>query len=295
MSFRAEPGRAARQGGSRASSTRPRSLRTLEEAAQPPRVNPDNPHSSEFYRAIQFTGRQLIKLHNPLYEQLVSCKQLGANEEGRRRSVQKPLERVDMKYCSAKCASSIRSKFRSWTSRAPRRTRRGRSAHSEYKRAQVQTALRRVMGSLADAPGMSLDSDVALIGTGIAPLVPRAICLSQGKQRSPAESRSRFFPGGLRASARSHSARRPRRYARAPARCRTPSGCSRSCGRIFRARSSTGPARSRLRIASTFTIPRPRTCARAPDSGLEPGHGLRARARSASCSKICTSSARISG
>ena len=28
---------------------------------------------------------------------------------------------------------------------------RGRSAHSEYKKAQVQTAMRRVMGALADA------------------------------------------------------------------------------------------------------------------------------------------------
>jgi hypothetical protein len=34
----------------------------------------------------------------------------------------------------------------------------GRSAHSEYKRAQVQTALKRVMGALVDWPNASGNS-----------------------------------------------------------------------------------------------------------------------------------------
>ena len=49
----------------------------LDQAARYPTVNPDNPHSSEFYRSIQFTCRQLIKLRNPLYDDLKELKNLG--------------------------------------------------------------------------------------------------------------------------------------------------------------------------------------------------------------------------
>ncbi len=122
----------------------------LEDAARPPRVNPENPHSSEFYRAIQFTCRQLIKLRNPLYEELKSLKSLQkglvAGSE-----VSKGIERLDLKHVQKEVRFFYPFEVQLVDRASAEDNERGRSAHSEYKRAQVQTALRRVMGTFADA------------------------------------------------------------------------------------------------------------------------------------------------
>jgi uncharacterized protein (TIGR04562 family) len=121
----------------------------LEEAAQPPRVNPDNPHSSEFYRSIQFTGRQLIKLTNPLYDQL---KELKVHSRSKVDELAKAVERIDMRYLQREVRFFYPFECQVVDEKSNEDNEKGRSAHSEYKKAQAQTALRRVMGSLADGP-----------------------------------------------------------------------------------------------------------------------------------------------
>lgn len=123
-------------------------ITALEAAAQPPRVNPDNPHSSEFYRSIQFTGRQLIKMTNPLFDQLKEVKALG---RGRTDDLSKALEKIDTRYLQREVRFFYPFEVQVVDQKSNEENEKGRSAHSEYKRAQVQTALRRVMGSLADA------------------------------------------------------------------------------------------------------------------------------------------------
>lgn len=119
----------------------------LENGARVPEVNPDNPHSSEFYRAIQFTCRQLIKLKNPLYSHLREVKQsvktLGAPEE-----VIKGLEQIDLKYVQREVRFFYPFEVQVMDRVSAEENEKGRSAHSEYKRQQVQTALKRVMGAL---------------------------------------------------------------------------------------------------------------------------------------------------
>jgi uncharacterized protein (TIGR04562 family) len=123
----------------------------LEEAAVPPLVNPDNPHSSEFYRAIQFTARQLIKLTNPLYDDLRELKTLSkARPLGD--DVAKVLDRIDLKHIQREMRFFYPYEVQIMDLRSHEENERGRSAHSEYKRAQVQTAQKRVMGSLAGGP-----------------------------------------------------------------------------------------------------------------------------------------------
>lgn len=122
----------------------------MEMAAQSPRVNPDNPHSSEFYRAIQFTCRQLIKLKNPLYDDLkelrAQVRSKGADEE-----ILKALERVDFKHIQREVRFFYPYEVQIVDQKSAEDNEKGRSAHSEYKRAQIQTALKRVMGSFQDA------------------------------------------------------------------------------------------------------------------------------------------------
>jgi uncharacterized protein (TIGR04562 family) len=127
----------------------------LEEAAQPPRVNPDNPHSSEFYRSIQFTGRQLIKLTNPLYNELKELKSLmkkaTKEESDLVQKTEKIVEKIDLRNIQREVRFFYPFEVQVVDEKSNDENEKGRSAHSEYKRAQGQTALKRVMGSLADA------------------------------------------------------------------------------------------------------------------------------------------------
>lgn len=125
-------------------------VKRLDTAAQPATAETDNPHSSEFYRAIQFTGRQLIKLRNPLYEDL---KELKAQAKGGElsESAAKIVERVDLKYIQKEVRFFYPFEVQVLDQASAEENEKGRSSHSEYKRAQVQTALRRVMGALAGA------------------------------------------------------------------------------------------------------------------------------------------------
>lgn len=124
-------------------------LKKLELAAQPPRVNPENPHSSEFYRAIQFTCRQLIKLQNPLFDELKELKS-AAKSRACPENLSKSIERIDLKHVQREIRFFYPFEVQVVDSRSAEENERGRSAHSEYKRSQVVTALNRVMGNLTD-------------------------------------------------------------------------------------------------------------------------------------------------
>ena len=63
----------------------------------------------------------------------------------------KALERIDLKYVQREVRFFYPYEIQVVDRRSSDENEKGRSAHSEYKRAQAQTALRRVMGSLVDA------------------------------------------------------------------------------------------------------------------------------------------------
>ena len=124
--------------------------------------NKENPHSSEFYRAIQFTCRQLIKLQNPLYNELRELKQIAKSNaqaggaasapdtDSRLSAMLASLDRIDLKYVQREVRFFYPYEVQVMDRQSAEENEKGRSAHSEYKKAQIQTALRRVMGSLVD-------------------------------------------------------------------------------------------------------------------------------------------------
>lgn len=143
-------------------------LSELEAVARPPAVSPDNPHSSEFYRAMQFTCRQLIKLRNPLYEDLKTLKALARGKPGGSASAPalvpatvpaslpddallKHIERIDLKHIQREIRFFYPFEVQVVDKKSAEENEKGRSAHHEYKRAQVQTAMRRVMGTFVSA------------------------------------------------------------------------------------------------------------------------------------------------
>ncbi|MGK5082940.1 TIGR04552 family protein [Bdellovibrionota bacterium FG-1] len=120
-------------------------LLELETACLPPVTSSENPHSSEFYRAIQFTCRQLIKLNNPLYDDVRELKSL-VKQKGAQEEIAKRIDRIDLKYLQREIRFFYPFEVQIMDVKSADQNEKGHSAHSEYKKAQVQTALRRVMG-----------------------------------------------------------------------------------------------------------------------------------------------------
>ena len=120
----------------------------LENATQQTQANSDNPHSSEFYQAIQFTCRQLIKLKNPLYHDLKELKGFARSSVVENENVLKIMERIDLKYIQREIRFFYPYEIQLMDKRSFEENEKGRSAHSEYKRAQIQTAMKRVLGVL---------------------------------------------------------------------------------------------------------------------------------------------------
>ncbi len=121
----------------------------VEGAALPVAVNPENPHSSEFYRAVQFTCRQLIKFRNPIHDDLRELK-ASTKATPQAPEIQSLIDRIDLKHLAREVRFFYPYEVQLLDIQSHEENERGRSAHSEYKKAQALTALKRVMGPLAN-------------------------------------------------------------------------------------------------------------------------------------------------
>lgn len=107
----------------------------------------ENPHSSTSYRSIQFTARQLIKLRNPLYDQLRELRRQ-KSVEGSDQS--RLIQKLDLNYVQKELHFFYPFEVQIVDQASHIENERGRSAHAEYKKAQLVTAKRRVLGKLND-------------------------------------------------------------------------------------------------------------------------------------------------
>jgi len=91
----------------------------------------------------------LIKLRNPLYDDLKEIKALekaGSLPE----SLSKIADRIDLKHIQREVRFFYPFEVQIMDEHSARENEQGQSSHSEYKRAQIQTAMKRVLGSLMD-------------------------------------------------------------------------------------------------------------------------------------------------
>ncbi len=107
----------------------------------------DNPHSSSFYKTIQFTVRQLIKIQNPLYEDL---KVLKASIKGKPlpEDILKITDKIDLKNLQKEIRFFYPFEVQICDEESHQENVAGLGSHSSYKKSQLQTALLRVMGDL---------------------------------------------------------------------------------------------------------------------------------------------------
>lgn len=127
-------------------------LKTLEDIQTRDYQTGQNPFRSEHYRAIQFTCRQLIKIKNPVADQVRELKGLIKNFSASEDSAKllQAVERIDLRFSPKVVRFFYPYEVQVMDEESYHENEKGRSAHGEYKKAQQQAAMVRVMGALAN-------------------------------------------------------------------------------------------------------------------------------------------------
>lgn len=110
-------------------------------------VATDNPHTSSEYHALQFTVRQLVKIKNPLYDDIKSIKgsMKGTTVPD---EMAKLIERLDLRNLQKEIRFFYPYEVQVLDQASYNEALAGRSSHSNYKKSQIHAAMRRVMGEL---------------------------------------------------------------------------------------------------------------------------------------------------
>lgn len=103
-----------------------------------------NPHTSEYYRAIQFTCRELIKVRNPMHQTYLTLKKNLENIHGGTQVLNESFLRPPKPYDYVFFPFEIQI----MDVKAYADSIFGRSSHEEYRRKQLEAARNRVFGRL---------------------------------------------------------------------------------------------------------------------------------------------------
>ncbi len=107
----------------------------------------ENPHTSQEYRSIQFTGRQLIKLRNHYYDDLKLLKQ-AAKGKLMSDNVLAAIEKIDLKAIQRETRFFYPFEVQVYDEVSHKENLAGLSSHVNYKKNQVKAAMKRVMGHM---------------------------------------------------------------------------------------------------------------------------------------------------
>lgn len=122
-------------------------VQLLDEVDFPHAKAGENPFSSNYYRAIQFTCRQLIKIKNPLSDYIRDLKKV-TRGVALDPAISLAIEKVDQKYIQRVTRFFYPYEIQVMDEISYLENEKGRSAHAEYKKAQQKAAMLRVMGPL---------------------------------------------------------------------------------------------------------------------------------------------------
>ncbi len=110
----------------------------------------DNPHSSEEYKSVQFTGRQLVKIKNSLYDDIRQIKNLIKEKGNISEDLSKAVEKIDLKTVQREVRFFYPFEVQLVDEKNHSENLEGQSSHQNYKKSQVQAAMKRVMGELVN-------------------------------------------------------------------------------------------------------------------------------------------------
>lgn len=107
----------------------------------------DNPHTSQEYRSIQFTGRQLIKLKNHYFDDLKNLKQVSKGKS-LPEEIMQAIEKIDLKGIQKETRFFYPFEIQVYDEISHEENLAGLSSHANYKKNQVKAAMKRVMGHM---------------------------------------------------------------------------------------------------------------------------------------------------
>ena len=110
----------------------------------------ENPHASDEYKSVQFTGRQLVKIKNSLYDDIRQIKNLIKTKDGISEELVKAVEKIDLKSVQREVRFFYPFEVQLVDEKNHNENLEGQSSHQNYKKSQVQAAMKRVMGELAN-------------------------------------------------------------------------------------------------------------------------------------------------
>jgi uncharacterized protein (TIGR04562 family) len=112
-----------------------------------------NAHTSQEYRAIHFTGRQLIKYRNPFMSQFNEVRKSAMKDK--EQPLAKELLALDTSPISRDVRFFYPFEVQIADEQSHQQNTQGEASHQEYKRSQVKSAMKRIFKPLMDLKGLS--------------------------------------------------------------------------------------------------------------------------------------------
>lgn len=122
---------------------------------EPKTLHQDNRHTSEEYRAIHFTGRQLIKYRNPFMSSFNEVRKQALRD--RSNPLAQSLLNLDTSPISRDVRFFYPFEVQLTDYESHVRNTQGEASHDEYKRAQLKSAMKRIFKPIIDLKGIKFD------------------------------------------------------------------------------------------------------------------------------------------
>jgi len=111
-----------------------------------------NPHSASSYASIQFTGRQLIQYKNPFFQEFNEIRSLAKEQIGTNEIAQKIIN-IDFSNVSKEIRFFYPFEVQVVDFESHKSNSEGEASHQEYKKSQINSAMRRLFKRLLELKG----------------------------------------------------------------------------------------------------------------------------------------------
>jgi uncharacterized protein (TIGR04562 family) len=130
-------------------------LNALMEDCIPTKAHHDNRHTLEEYRAIHFTGRQLIKYRNPFMASFNEVRKQALKD--RENPVSQALLHLDTSPISRDVRFFYPFEVQLTDYESHLKNTQGEASHAEYKRSQLKSAMKRIFRPIIELNNIKVD------------------------------------------------------------------------------------------------------------------------------------------
>jgi uncharacterized protein (TIGR04562 family) len=121
----------------------------------PHKVGHDNKHTLEEYRAIHFTGRQLIKYRNPFMASFNEVRKLAIKDK------QNPISQALLNLDTSAISRDVRFFYpfevQITDNESHSKNSQGEASHAEYKKSQLKSAMKRIFRPIIELHNIKID------------------------------------------------------------------------------------------------------------------------------------------